>query len=174
MQPSSMPSRPRVMKRFAAALTVPLLLSSCALQTPLETKAAAVTSRYDTRPKSHSSLTPDEVAKARALARRVIASQGATVSSVSARVRPGRVASSNTGHRCSSGRLLELKLIGQFPHTVTTGHDTLPGEPAPDFTVRAVIITADARSGRACLVGVQTGENGAPRPFPNGMSLPVG
>ena len=163
------------MKRFSAALVLlPLFLSSCALQKPLITRAAAVTTQHHTRPKSHSSLTADEVAKARALAQKVITSQGATVSSATARVRPGSVAASNTGHRCSSGRLLELKLIGKFPHTGTTGHDTLPSDPVPDFTVGAVIITADARSGRACLIGVQTGEKGAPRPLPNGTHLPVG
>jgi hypothetical protein len=171
-----MPSRSRVTKRFLSALILPLLLASCATQKPLDTRAAEVTSQHDTRPRSHSPLTHDEVAKARALAQKMITSRGASVSSATARVRPGRVAASNTNtrYRCSSGRLLQVKLIGKFPHTVTTGHDTLPGDPVPDFRVRAVIITADARSGRACLIGVQTGEKGTPGPLPNGTRLRVG
>ena len=46
---------------------------------------------------------------------------------------------------------MKVKLIGSFPHTVTTGHPVKAGESMPDFTVRAMIITADARSGHACL-----------------------
>ena len=73
-----------------------------------------------------------------------------------------------------SGREPQIKLIGDFPHAVTTGHPVKPGSPTPDFTVRAMIITADAESGRACLIGVQTAENGEPKPLPGSTILSVG
>jgi len=104
----------------------------------------------------------------------VIADQGASVSSASVIARTGKVRDSNTGHPCTSGRELQIKLIGNFPHTVTTGHPVPPGSPVPDFTVRAVIITADAVSGRACLIGVQTGESGEVGPLRHGTTLSIG
>lgn len=48
-----------------------------------------------------------------------------------------------------------------------------PGEPPPDFTVRAAIISADAKSGLSCLVGVQTRENGEPKPEPPATILDI-
>lgn len=121
-----------------------------------------------------SALSLGEIAMAEAVARDVIADQGASVTSATAVARRGTVEDSNTGHPCTSGRLLRIKLIGDFPHTVTTGHPVKQGEPMPDFTVRAVIVTADAGSGRACLIGVQTAENGEPQPLPGGTLLAVG
>jgi hypothetical protein len=119
------------------------------------------------------SLSQDEVAKAGAVAREVIADQGASVDSASVTARSGTVEDSNTGHPCTSGRELRIKLIGDFPHTVTTGHPVKPGKPQPDFTVRAMVITADAESGIACLIGVQTAENGEPKPVPGSTALSV-
>ena len=72
-----------------------------------------------------------------------------------------------------SGRELQIKLIGDFPHAGTTGHPVTPGSPTPDFTVRAMIITADAEPGRACLIGVETAENGEPKPLPGSTNLSV-
>lgn len=46
------------------------------------------------------------------------------------------------------------------------------GSPASDSTVRAMLITADAASGRACLIAVQTGDD-AEEPLPGGMTLSV-
>jgi hypothetical protein len=120
------------------------------------------------------SLSQDEIAKAEAVARRVIADHGASVSNATAIERPGEVKDSNTGHACTSGRELQIKLIGKFPIIVTTGHRVPPGGPASDFTVRAVIIAADAESGLACLIGVQTGESGGPKPLVGGTTLSVG
>lgn len=119
------------------------------------------------------SLSLDEIAKAEAVARQAIADQGATVSGAYVMERSGKIRDSNTGHRCTSGHELQIKLIGKFPHTVTTGHPVLPGSPTPDFTVRAMIITADAESGLACLIGVQTGEDGGPKPLTGGTTLPL-
>jgi len=146
VEPSSVARRQMVVKpRLAALVLVPLLASCSSDQTP------------HTTPEAHgTSLGPDEVTKAEAVARDVIADQGASVSSASVLARSGKVKDSNTGQPCTSGRELQIKLIGKFPHIVTTGHPVPPGSPTPDFTVRAMIITADAESGRACLIGVQT------------------
>jgi hypothetical protein len=120
---------------------------------------------------STSSLSQDDLAKAEAVARDVITSQGATVTSASVIARSGTVQESNTGHPCTSGRELQIKLIGDFPQTLTTGHPVKPGAPTPDFTVRAMTITADADSGHACLIGVQSAEQGEPEPVPGSTPL---
>lgn len=123
---------------------------------------------------SSSTISEEEVAKAEAVAREVIAEHGASVDSASVTARLGTVEDSNTGHPCTSGRELRIKLIGDFPRTVTTGHPMKPGSPQPDFAVRAMVITADAESGIACLIGVQTAENGEPKPQPGSTALSVG
>jgi len=138
---------------------------------PLVAACSSATTPHATPESTGISLSQDEVAKAEAVARQVIADQGASVSNASVMARQGKVKDSNTGHPCTSGRELQIKLIGEFPHTVTTGHAVPPGSSAPDFTVRAVIITADAESGRACLIGVQTAENGEIQPLPGGTTL---
>jgi hypothetical protein len=118
-------------------------------------------------------LSDSEVAEVLAVAQREIADQEATLSSVSAIAGSGRIEDSNIGHPCISGRLLQIKLIGKFPHIATTGHAVRAGDPQPDITVRAVIITADAETGHPCLIGVQTAENGQVRPIPDGTILHV-
>lgn len=150
------------MKQILAALVAPLLLAACSsAETPRATPVGG-----------EPSLSQDDVTKAVAVARQVIADQGATVSSASAIARSGTTEESNTGYPCTSGRELQIKLIGTFPHAVTTGAGGPTGSPASDSTVRAMIITADAASGRACLISVQTG-NGAVAPLPGGMALSV-
>lgn len=119
------------------------------------------------------SLSDSEVAEALAVAQREIADKEATVSNVSAIARSGRIENSNIGHPCTSGRLLQIKLLGKFPHIVTTGHPVKAVDTQPDFTVRAVIITADAETGHACLIRVQTAENGDVRPIPGATILYV-
>ena len=141
-----MARRLTLVKPIVAALAVLPLLAAC----------SSAATPYATSESGGPSLSPAEVAKAEAVARQVIADQRASGSSASVIARPGPVKDSNTGHPCTSGRELQIKLIGKFPHTVTTGHPVLPGNPAPDFTVRAMTIIADAESGRACLIGVQT------------------
>lgn len=176
------------MKRLlAAALIVPLLTACSSDQTPRatpKTTASALTAGSSESPAPSSELSavqgrrlgPSEIVKAVALARRVLAKEAAaTISNVTAIVRPGRVtaAASNTGHPCTSGRILKVKMIGEFPNVVVTGHPVPPGEPVPDFTVHAFIVTADARTGRPCLIGVQTAENGNVKPLPGGTTLEV-
>jgi len=128
----------------------------------------------DAGARSHAPLTSEELALALAAAEDVIADQGASVSNASVVARAGVVRASGTGHPCTSGRLLDLLLIGGFPHVVTTGHAVLPGEPAPDLTVTAMSVTLDAASGVPCLIGVRTAENGEPHPPAGATPLPVG
>lgn len=116
----------------------------------------------DTTLTPHGDLSGQEYAFAVDLARREISKDQATVTSATAAVRPGTVQQPNLSGHCDSGRLLHLKLIGTFPTIVTDGHVIRPGT-HPDFTVRAVMLTADAESGEACLVGVGTG-NQSPQP----------
>ena len=105
----------------------------------------------------HRALTEREYAAAVALARREVHSQDANLTSATATVGTGTVADSNTGHDCASGRLLHIKLIGAFPHIATSGHPVDSTAKPEDFTVQAMLLTADAQTGRACLISVQTG-----------------
>jgi hypothetical protein len=116
------------------------------------------------------SLSQDEIAKAVAVAKRVVADQGATVSSASAIAVAGTTEESNTGSPCTSGRELQIKLIGTFPRAVTTGTGGPTASPASSPAVRAMLITADAASGRACLIRVQTGDS-ASQSLPGGVTL---
>jgi hypothetical protein len=118
-------------------------------------------------------ISAGELAKAVALARQEIYSQHATISSATVTAGSAKVLESNTGHPCKSGRVLNIKLIGSFPHIVTTGLVHRPDEPPSDFTVRAMLITTDARSGLACLIGVQTDQGGQPEPEPNAAVLDI-
>jgi hypothetical protein len=111
-------------------------------------------------------LTDADVATAVAAARREVAGEDATVTGATVTTRSGTLPESNTGFACRSGRILNVKLIGTFPHTVTTGHpvDTTGTGTLEDFTVHAVLLAVDASSGRVCRIGVQTGDvHPAPR-----------
>ena len=105
-------------------------------------------------------------------ARRAVAGEDATVTSATVTARPGTLQESNTGFACRSGRILNVKLIGTFPHTVTTGHPVVGNAtgPAEDFTVHAVLLAVDAASGRTCRIGVQTGDV---RPAPRARVLHI-
>lgn len=85
--------------------------------------------------------------------------QEADLESATVSATAGRVSQSNTGHACDSGRLLHIKLIGEFPRIGTTGHPLVPGAASAveDFTVHAVLLTADPKTEHVCLIGVQTG-----------------
>ena len=105
-----------------------------------------------------SALTEKEYAFARELVRSEIRKEGAVLTSATVTVGYGKVFDSNIGYPCTSGRLLHIKLIGDFPHITTGGRAVQPGTTLPDLTVHAVNLTADAKTGRPCLIGVQTGE----------------
>jgi hypothetical protein len=109
-------------------------------------------------PPRHRSLTAAERAHAVALVRHEAARERGTITSASATISSGITTDSNTGSQCLSRRLPHIKLIGSFPHIPVTGVMTAPGESQPPTTVHAVILTADAASGRACLMSVQTGK----------------
>jgi hypothetical protein len=154
-----------------AALVLAVCLSACGDPG----RADAPTSSGTQGPASSAgrTLSRDETAKAEAVARAVIEDQRALVDSASVIAGPGKIEDSNTGHPCTSGRELQIKLIGDFPHAVTTGHPVKPGSPPPAFTIRAMTTTADAESGLACLIGVQTAETGNPEPEPGSTELSV-
>ncbi|OIQ72557.1 hypothetical protein GALL_458150 [mine drainage metagenome] len=115
-------------------------------------------------------LTDQEYAFARDVVRREVRRNDDVLTSATVTASYGTVTDSNIGYPCMSGRLLHINLIGDFPHTVTDGHAVKPGDPMPDFTVHAVDLTADAKTGRVCLVSVQTGKVA---PEPGAVSLPV-
>lgn len=117
-----------------------------------------------------SALTNKEYAFARELVRSEIRQQGLIVSSATVTVGYGRVIDSNIGYPCTSGQLLEIKLIGDFSHIAISPFPVQPGAPLPDVTVHAVNLTADAETGRPCLIGVQIGKVA---PAPGAVSLPI-
>lgn len=114
----------------------------------------------ESRSAAQYALTDQEYAAAVALARDEVRADEANVTSTTVTVGGGTVTDSNMGYHCASGRLLHIKLIGMFPHIATTGHPPGPDNTAApeDFTVHAVLLTADAETGRACLTSVQTGD----------------
>jgi hypothetical protein len=87
-----------------------------------------------------------------------VAKDAATITSATATIGAGTETETNVGPPCTSGTLLHIKLIGTFP-TIVPG--PLPSTGASgasnDYSVSAVLITADPESGKACLLGVQTG-----------------
>jgi hypothetical protein len=104
------------------------------------------------------------------LARREIrADESSAVSNASVTLTAGVVTDPNLAHACTSGHLLNIKLIGDFPHIVT---DPPPNAASPqDATVHAVLLTAEATTGRACLKSVQTGDVS---PDPGSVALNLG
>jgi hypothetical protein len=105
----------------------------------------------------HGSLTDREFDVAVAVARAEVAKDAATVTSATATVGAGTDMDPNAGPPCTSGTLLHIKLIGTFP-TISVGLPPTAGAPsAGDYSVSAVLITADPVSGKACTLGVQTG-----------------
>ena len=97
------------------------------------------------------------------LARHEIENQDAKVTSATVVLKhnaaPG--APSNTGHRCTADQVLRIRLIGRFPHTVTSGGP--PGGDPNGGTVTEMDIKADP-DGTACLIGVSTTSHPAPAP----------
>jgi hypothetical protein len=93
------------------------------------------------------------------VARHEVENQDAEVTSATVVLKhnAGPNARSNTGNRCTGDQVLKIRLIGTFPHTVTTG---TPG--GGGATVTEMDIKADPDSGDACLIGVGT----SPHPEP--------
>lgn len=109
-----------------------------------------------------------EMRLARALVEDQVGPEG-DIESASYVLRRGAVARPNTGEPCTSGHLIKVKIIGTFPHSVTTGGPWTSLDDA-DGDVHAVLITAEATTGRACQIGVQTGD---PNPLPGAIDIPL-
>jgi hypothetical protein len=110
-----------------------------------------------TSPTRHGSLTDREFSVAVAVARHEADQSARSITSATATVGTGTVTDSNTGHRCTSGTLLHITLIGDFKISVG-GRVPAGSSPNPaEYTVTAMLITADPTSGQACLISAQTG-----------------
>ncbi len=105
-----------------------------------------------------SALTVQEYAFARALVWSEIRRLKDVVTSATVTVSNGKVTDPNTGYLCTSGRLLNIRLFGDFVHIAFSHPFVQPGAPQSDFTVHAELLTADAKTGRPCLIGVQIGK----------------
>lgn len=107
---------------------------------------------------THGSLTDGQFNIAVTVAHAEMKKYAATVTSATATVGEGTVMDPNAGPACTSGTLLHIKLIGTFP-TIAVGAPPTTGAPSAsnDYSVSAVLITADAGSGKACDLSVQTG-----------------
>ncbi len=123
-------------------------------------------------PKDHliSTLTSQEYAFAREQVKSEILRLKDAVTSATVSVGYGKVLDSNIGVPCRSGRLLHLKLIGNFIHIVHGGAARSAGSSLPDPTVHAVNLVEDAKTGRPCLLSVQIGKVA---PDPGAASLPL-
>jgi len=117
--------------------------------------------RHDPSPAS-GRLTPEQYETAVNVARHEVENQDAEVTSATAVLKrnAGRNAPSNTGFECTSDQVLRIRLIGDFPHTVTSGGP--PGGDPNGGTVTELDIKADAVTGDACLIGVSTAKDPQP------------
>ena len=117
-----------------------------------------------------SAITKKEYAFASALVRKEIRQEDAVLTSATVTLDRGKISASKPNYPCASGLLLYVKLIGNFPHIAISPVAGRSGTPNIDTTVHAINLTADAKSGRVCLIGVQTGKA---TPVPNALSLPI-
>jgi hypothetical protein len=92
------------------------------------------------------------------------------VTVVSALRHSGTQRQPNVGPACISGQLVAVDVIGVFGKVGVAPPALQPGQPTPDYTVDDIVITADAVTGRACLVSVRTREAG-PAHAPDGATI---
>ena len=161
-----MPPHPRVVPRAGTA-------AACLLATIAIGGCASGVNRADTGPVTpqstpgHPGLTDRQFAAAVAVARaEVDREEGAVLTSATVTIGAGTVTQTNVGPPCTSGALLHIKLIGTFPHITIGG----PSEMV-DHSVSALLITADAESGKACLISDEAAEAGAATPDPGAVLL---
>jgi hypothetical protein len=149
-RPTLMPGAPRAVTLLLAALTI----GGCASTTshPLDDPSSSRSTP------AHGSLTEGQFNVAVTVARAETKKYAATVTSATATVGEGTVTDPNVGPACTSGTLLHIKLIGTFP-TIAVGPQPTASAPGAsnDYSVSAVLITADPTSGNACDLSVQTG-----------------
>ncbi len=105
-------------------------------------------------PANHGPLTSEQYAAAVRIVQREVTKEKATLTSATAIVTRGKVRDANVGPACTSGHLIRIRLLGRFPRITVSPPPGGKGGP-----VRLVGITADATTGRACLVGVGTGRS---------------
>jgi hypothetical protein len=153
VQPCRVSPRPRVVsaaKTAAACLLSAIAIGSCSNSVNRVAHGALAP--------RHGSLTDHEFDVAATVARAEADKESAVLTGATATISDGTVMNSNVGSACTSGKLLHIKLIGAFPHIVTTGRPTdMPGAQRWNEPVGAVLITADPDSGKACLISVQVG-----------------
>jgi len=126
-----------------------VLLSAAAVWGLLMLRADAKHDPSVGNPADYGPLTDDQYAAAVQIAQNEIDHEHARITSATAVIRSGTVHQPNLAGRCTSGQEIRILLIGRFRHIVV---DPPPG--APDGPASSVGITADAASGRACLLGV--------------------
>ncbi len=119
---------------------------------------------------SSNALTVPEYGLARDLVRSEIRRLKDVVTSATVTVVDATTIDSSIGYRCPSGRLLQIKLIGDFIHIAVSPMALRSGAPTPDITVHAVNLTAGAKTGLTCLMGVQIGKVA---PDPGAIWLPI-
>jgi hypothetical protein len=143
----------------AACLLAAIAIGGCASSATPVSDGDISSSAY-----AHGSLTDHEFNVAVAVARAEVAKYEATVTSATATVGVGTVTDPNVGPPCTSGTLLHIKLIGTFPTILVAPPSTNNAPTASnDYSVTAVLVTADPASGKACDLSVQTGPT-APDP----------
>jgi hypothetical protein len=110
-------------------------------------------------PSGTGQLTREQYDAAVNVARHEVENQDATITSATAVLKKnaGKNAPSNTGYRCTGDHVLRIRLIGSFPHAVTTGTPA-----GGSTTVTEMDIKADPGSGNACLIGVGTATDPKP------------
>jgi hypothetical protein len=117
-------------------------------------------------------LTTNQYEIAVNVARHEVENQDAELTSATAILKhnAGRNAPSNTGLTCTSDQVLKIRLIGDFPHTVTSGGP--PGGDPNGGKVTELDVKADAVTGDACLIGVGTSKH--PQPEKGATLLQLG
>jgi hypothetical protein len=109
-------------------------------------------------PADYGPLSSSQYAAAVAVAQHEVDQEGAHLTSATAALRPGQVHQPNLPGSCTSGRVILIRLVGRFPHV--HGNQTA-GQPHRGGTT--VGITADATTGRACLLVVRNAHSHAYR-----------
>lgn len=141
-------ARPRPALAVSAAIVVVLAVATVAIVIRLSHRHGDEATATD-----RGLLTSQEYATAVRLARSEIAKDHATVSSAVATLVSGRVRQPNLATGCTSGRLLVVTLVGDFPEITVS---PAPGSPTgPDMWVT---LKADPATGVACLEGVGVGQ----------------
>ena len=132
-----------------------VVLVACSTACSSDTHAARQAAHH------HPGLSDRQFSAAVQIARHQVRAADASVTVATATLRNGTVTDSNTGHRCVSGKLLHIEILGDFPHIVAAGRPAQPGRHASNplpGAVHAELIDADALTRKPCLLSVRTGE----------------